>query len=61
VTLAGTVGSRSDKRRAEDCVDAISGVKHVQNNLRVRAGSALEGQGGTLGWGGGDSSVTPSA
>lgn len=61
VTLTGTVGSRSDKRRAEDCVDAISGVKHVQNNLRVRAGSSLEGQGGTLGWGGGDSSVTPSA
>lgn len=61
VTLTGTVSSRSDKRRAEDCVDAISGVKHVQNNLRVRSGSALEGQGGTLGWGGGGSSTTPAA
>ncbi|MBB3859753.1 osmotically-inducible protein OsmY [Novosphingobium hassiacum] len=61
VTLAGTVEDRSAKRRAEDCVDAISGVKHVQNNLRVKPGSSLEGQGGTLGWGGGDKSVTPDA
>ncbi len=61
VTLTGTVEHRSAKRRAEDCVDAISGVKHVQNNLRVKPGSSLEGQGGTLGWGGGDKSVTPDA
>lgn len=61
VTLTGTVEDRSAKRRAEDCVDAISGVKHVQNNLRVKPGSSLEGQGGTLGWGGGDKSVTPDA
>ncbi|WP_035485147.1 BON domain-containing protein [Geminicoccus roseus] len=40
VTLDGTVNSRSDKRRAEDIVDGISGVKHVQNNLRVQPGSA---------------------
>lgn len=37
VTLDGTVASREHKRRAEDCADAISGVKHVQNNLRVDA------------------------
>lgn len=36
VTLNGTVSSRFAKRRAEDCVDHISGVKHVQNNLRVQ-------------------------
>lgn len=36
VTLSGTVDSRQAKRRAEDLVDAISGVKHCQNNLRVR-------------------------
>jgi BON domain len=36
VTLDGTVDSRQAKRRAEDCADAIAGVKHVQNNLRVR-------------------------
>ena len=35
VTLSGTVSSREAKRRAEDAVDRISGVKHVQNNLRV--------------------------
>lgn len=35
VTLDGFVSSRWDKRRAEDIVDDISGVKHVQNNLRV--------------------------
>lgn len=35
VTLTGQVNSREDKRRAEDIAEAISGVKHVQNNLRV--------------------------
>ena len=36
VTLSGLVADRSDKRRAEDIADHISGVKHVQNNLRIR-------------------------
>lgn len=36
VTLTGAVDSRQDKRRAEDIADRISGVKHVQNNLRLR-------------------------
>lgn len=36
VTLDGTVPSRQQKRRAEDVVDDLSGVKHVQNNLRVK-------------------------
>jgi osmotically-inducible protein OsmY len=36
VTLSGMVARRSDKRRAEDLADAVSGVGHVQNNLRVR-------------------------
>lgn len=41
ITLTGTVGSRQDKRRAEDIADSVSGVTHVQNNLRVRnAGAA---------------------
>lgn len=38
VTLSGTVEDRRAKRRAEDCVDTISGVKHVQNNLRYTSG-----------------------
>nr|WP_143524105.1 BON domain-containing protein [Xaviernesmea rhizosphaerae] len=37
VTLSGTVTSRQDKRYAEDLAEAISGVKHVQNNLRVKS------------------------
>ena len=37
VTLDGTVDSRRAKRRAEDCVDSVSGVVHVQNNLRVHS------------------------
>jgi osmotically-inducible protein OsmY len=36
VTLDGTVPSREQKRRAEDVVDDLSGVKNVQNNLRVK-------------------------
>ncbi len=36
VTLDGTVESRTAKRRAEDIVDDVSGVGHVQNNLRVK-------------------------
>ena len=35
VTLDGTVENRSQKRRAEDVVHDLSGVKHVQNNLRT--------------------------
>lgn len=40
VTLNGEVSSRQAKRAAEDCVDRIAGVKHVQNNLRVKAQSS---------------------
>jgi len=39
ITLDGTVPSRDQKRRAEDCVEDISGVRHVQNNLRVQESS----------------------
>lgn len=34
-TLVGTVSDRDAKRRAESLAERISGVKHVQNNLRV--------------------------
>lgn len=43
ITLDGTVKSRAEKRRAEDIVDDISGVKHVQNNLRVETGDTYYG------------------
>jgi osmotically-inducible protein OsmY len=36
VTLNGTVDSRRAKRHAEDCAESVSGVVHVQNNLRVQ-------------------------
>ena len=35
VTLDGTVENRRQKRRAEDIVHDLSGVGHVQNNLRI--------------------------
>lgn len=44
ITLDGTVDSREAKRRAEDCCHDISGVRHVQNNLRIEERSGL-GQG----------------
>jgi len=43
VTLTGTVDSREDRRRAEDLAEQVSGVKHVQNNIRVQQ----QGSGGS--------------
>ncbi|GGD62547.1 SWFGD domain-containing protein [Erythrobacter arachoides] len=43
VTLDGTVGTRWEKRRAEDCIHGISGVNHVQNNLRVMGSGSQSG------------------
>jgi osmotically-inducible protein OsmY len=48
VTLGGTVNNRDERRRAEDIAEDVSGVKHVQNNLRVR-----HQQGGLTGTGAG--------
>ncbi len=36
VTLTGTVNNRSDKRRAEDIAESVSGVSNVENRLRVK-------------------------
>jgi osmotically-inducible protein OsmY len=44
VTLDGTVNSRDDKRRAEDLADNVSGVRHVQNDLRVLDQAAKESE-----------------
>jgi osmotically-inducible protein OsmY len=35
VTLTGSVDHRSTKRRAEDLAEAVSGVKNVENRIRV--------------------------
>jgi hypothetical protein len=36
VTLTGHVGKRFEKRLAEDWAETVTGVVHVQNNIRVR-------------------------
>ncbi|HEX2134865.1 MAG TPA: BON domain-containing protein, partial [Microvirga sp.] len=74
VTLSGTVNSRSEKRRAEDIAESVSGVTHVQNNLRVQSqmatlmgGGAGESSGagvtgtGPTGMAGGTSTGSPGA
>lgn len=45
VTLSGTVESREAKHRAERIVEDISGVNHVQNNIRVDRGNFLTNPG----------------
>ena len=35
VTLSGNVADRNQKRRAEDLVERVGGVREVQNNLRI--------------------------
>ena len=49
VTLVGSVDSRHAKRRAEDRAEDVSGVKHVQNNLRVGEASAVAATGAETG------------
>lgn len=51
MTLEGTVDSRSAKRRAEDIVEDISGLKHVQNNLRVETRESYYARSGTASYG----------
>ena len=41
VTLSGTVPEREAKHRAERLIEDLSGVIHVQNNLRVSRGGFL--------------------
>lgn len=45
VTLTGTVGHRSSKRRAEDIAESVSGVKQVENRLRVGQSAGSQGSG----------------
>lgn len=45
VTLSGSVDNREAKHRAERLIEDISGVAHVQNNLRVEHGMSLTGAG----------------
>jgi osmotically-inducible protein OsmY len=54
VTLIGSIKSRTVKHYVEDLVERVSGVRHVQNNLRIqqRAG-VLMGAGRIRGRNGG--------
>jgi osmotically-inducible protein OsmY len=57
-TLDGFVDSRREKRRAEDLAEQVSGVKHVQNNLRVQqAPSSSSGMAGGTSAGSGGAST----
>jgi osmotically-inducible protein OsmY len=52
VTLSGSVSDRSQKRRAEDLIEQVSGVREVHNNLRVGyadAGTTPRASGATAG------------
>jgi len=58
VTLSGTVDSRDAKRRAEDLAETISGVKNVQNNLRVKDFGSTTSATGTESFGGSGSNMS---
>ncbi|MFS2008342.1 BON domain-containing protein [Azospirillum sp. CT11-132] len=45
VTLSGTVEDRAARRRAEDIAESVSGVGHVQNDLRVAGRTTAVGIG----------------
>jgi osmotically-inducible protein OsmY len=60
VTLSGTVASRNERRLAEEVAEQVSGVKYVQNNLRVKVpirSSGTSGTSGTFGTGGSGASM----
>jgi osmotically-inducible protein OsmY len=60
VTLSGTVASRNERRLAEEVAEQVSGVKYVQNNLRVKVpirSSGASGTSGTFGTGGSGASM----
>jgi osmotically-inducible protein OsmY len=42
VTLSGTVDDRQQKRRAEDCIERLSGVKDVVNQLRIKTSQSAQ-------------------
>ncbi|MFY0534191.1 BON domain-containing protein [Nannocystis pusilla] len=44
VTLSGTVDDREIKRLVEDLSEDISGVREVQNQIRVSHGQQMTGQ-----------------
>lgn len=51
VTLTGTVDNRYEKRMAEDIAEDISGVKNVENRIRVNTGGSSALSTGSQGMG----------
>ena len=49
VTLTGTVSVRWEKRHAEDVAESVSGVKNVENRIRINANSNAGTQGSGTG------------
>ncbi|THD54037.1 BON domain-containing protein, partial [Phenylobacterium sp.] len=49
ITLSGTVENRESKHHAERLVETISGVNHVQNNLRLEKGNYFTSPGSGYG------------
>lgn len=60
VTLTGTVDQRTSKRRAEDIAEAVSGVKNVENRLRVGQSRSSESTGSPSGMNNASSMNNPS-
>ncbi len=46
VFLKGTVNTRQEKRRAEDVVESVSGVKNVENHIKVQQAGFKSGNTG---------------
>lgn len=44
VTLEGTVGSRDERRRIEECADECPGVADVENRIKVRSDNTGAGR-----------------
>lgn len=62
VTLSGSVSDRSQKRRAEDLIEQVSGVREVHNNLRVGyadAGTTRQATGASAGTTAASGAATP--
>jgi len=49
VTLTGTVTNRWEKRHAEDLAESVSGVKNVENRLKIAAGNMADSGTGAAG------------
>jgi hypothetical protein len=45
VTLTGAVNTRQEKHMAEDVAESVTGVRDIQNQIKVRQGLANQARG----------------